>query len=813
MRLPFDRPRLGLAPAFALILAASASALGQAPTPLASRIPAKDLLFYAQSDGLDAQQAAWKASAASKVLNETTLGVMLEDLAKQGLDLVSQNSRGVFPAGAEVLATLKQFARNGFAIGVNGNLEKGRATGVIRGGAKPETFAMVVRLLNATPRPGPMKEMKKGSRKVTVGGPAGQTALIEDKGDLIICVLEDLDATIAVLDGKEPSSVGNPMIAELARPEGTFRPMIIGFFDPKKLGELPADAKQMGLDGVERVDFRWGFRDDAIYSVFRVKAPSPRKGVLGLLDGPTFDKTSMAPMPPGVTGFAAFSIAPAPLWDKIEAIARTSDDPKDRDAMAGMQAGIERATGVKLRGDILAKLGPRMAGYSLAPSAPGGLPIEVAFVGEVKDGKGFAGSLGKLFDVLNQVLKSPRPGQPAAQATLEVRKLAGQVGFELNIPEGAVPPGPLTAIKPTLLIGEKYLAFGTMPGAARKALDAAEGRGPAWKPAEAQVAMMNLLPKGMIALSVSDPRQTLPPLVENLPTLLAVANQNLANRPGPGGPGGAAGPAIPIEVDAAKIPPADQLTARLFPASSALVVDAEGVRLIGRESLPNVASPGAVGVMTALLLPAVQSAREAARRSQCVNNIKQIGLAMHNFHSANNSFPAAAIADKDGKPLLSWRVAILPYIEQGELYNKFHLDEPWDSAHNKPLIAEMPKTYACPTRKNPEAGMTTYCGFTGDNAFFEGAIAPALQTITDGTSNTLMVVESANPVIWSKPDDLPFDPESKQPNFGAGSPHPGGFNALFGDGSVRFLKRTIDAAVLKALISPHGGEVISADSY
>src|SRR2546421_2830108 len=92
-----------------------------------------------------------------------------------------------------------------------------------------------------------------------------------------------------------------------------------------------------------------------------------------------------------------------------------------------------------------------------------------------------------------------------------------------------------------------------------------------------------------------------------------------------------------------------------------------------------------IAVLIALLLPAVQSAREAARRAQCTNNLKQIAIAMHNFHNQRSHFPAAAITDKQGQPLLSWRVAILPYLgdEEAALYQKFHLHEPWDSPHNK----------------------------------------------------------------------------------------------------------------------------------
>src|SRR5271166_372859 len=97
-----------------------------------------------------------------------------------------------------------------------------------------------------------------------------------------------------------------------------------------------------------------------------------------------------------------------------------------------------------------------------------------------------------------------------------------------------------------------------------------------------------------------------------------------------------------------------------------------------------------IAMLIALLLPAVQAAREAARRAQCTNNLKQIALAMHNYASANNCFPPAATYTRDGKPLLSWRVLILPYLEQASLYNQFHLDEAWDSPNNKPLGDRMP---------------------------------------------------------------------------------------------------------------------------
>lgn len=216
-------------------------------------------------------------------------------------------------------------------------------------------------------------------------------------------------------------------------------------------------------------------------------------------------------------------------------------------------------------------------------------------------------------------------------------------------------------------------------------------------------------------------------------------------------------------------------------------------------------------ILPALLLPAVQAAREAARRAQCTNNLKQIGLALHNYHSANNTFPPAAITDKDGKPLLSWRVAILPYIDRGDLYDQFHLDEPWNSPHNSGLLAQMPAAYRCPSNPVGDPSLTKYQVFVGPGTLFEGNTGVGLKDVTDGTSNTLAVVETTAGVPWTKPEDLAYGKALPLPP--VGSRHLGGYNALFADGSVRFLKQSMSEQALRGLITRDGGEVISSDSF
>jgi hypothetical protein len=204
-----------------------------------------------------------------------------------------------------------------------------------------------------------------------------------------------------------------------------------------------------------------------------------------------------------------------------------------------------------------------------------------------------------------------------------------------------------------------------------------------------------------------------------------------------------------------------------------------------------------------------EKVRAAAQRAQSMNNLKQIALAMHNDHSVTGRFPAAVIMGKGNKPLLSWRVHILPYIEQDALYKEFHLDEPWDSEHNKKLIAKMPAVYRSTTDdKLNKAGKTTYLVPRGKDTMFPPDKGVRAADITDGLSNTIMTLDASDDkaVIWTKPDDLEIDPDN--PAKGLSTRHGMGFVVGMGDGSVRMIPANIDKKVLWALFTRAGGEVI-----
>jgi prepilin-type processing-associated H-X9-DG protein len=230
------------------------------------------------------------------------------------------------------------------------------------------------------------------------------------------------------------------------------------------------------------------------------------------------------------------------------------------------------------------------------------------------------------------------------------------------------------------------------------------------------------------------------------------------------------------------------------------------------------------GVLAGLLLPAVQAAREAARRAQCSNNLKQISLALLQYEQAHGCFPPAYIPDKNGKPMHSWRVLILPYMEEKGLYDQYRFDEPWDGPHNKTLAFQMPRVYACPTGASPGGVMTSYAMLVGPHAFSTGPKGRKISEIIDGTSNTIMVAETANlGVNWMQPQDLDVGQMRLAVNGGRSkgstrgteisSSHPGGAYVAFCDGSVQLLSDTVDGKTLKRLTTIDDGEAIDPRSF
>jgi prepilin-type processing-associated H-X9-DG protein len=215
---------------------------------------------------------------------------------------------------------------------------------------------------------------------------------------------------------------------------------------------------------------------------------------------------------------------------------------------------------------------------------------------------------------------------------------------------------------------------------------------------------------------------------------------------------------------------------------------------------------GIIGLLIGLLLPAVRTARPAALRAQCTNNLKQIALALSSYESVYSALPPAYTVDAAGQPLHSWRTLILPFLEEQALYATIDLSKPWNDPANAKARATAVSVYRCPSIKLP-ASATTYLAIVAPGGCFVVEEPRRLSDITDRHGSTLMVIEgdAEHGVHWMAPLDAD---DSLVMGIGEKSKldHPGGVNALFVDGSVQFLHAQFPATLRRALISISGND-------
>jgi RNA polymerase sigma factor (sigma-70 family) len=265
------------------------------------------------------------------------------------------------------------------------------------------------------------------------------------------------------------------------------------------------------------------------------------------------------------------------------------------------------------------------------------------------------------------------------------------------------------------------------------------------------------------------------------------------------------------------------MTATLFKltAASAAVVCAVTAAVWGFAPAPAPApaaqeakaKPAPPATPAAALQPAAdpkpeERVADARQRARSGNNLKQLMIAMHNYHDAMDRIPGD-ITDKNGKPLLSWRVAILPYIEQEKLYKQFKLDEPWDSENNKKLLAQMPPQFR--TGFEPkDTTKTHYQVFAGSGTPFEPGKKITFATIADGTSNTLGIVEAGPPVEWTKPADIAYDPKKAFPKLEG--PFKNVLIASLLDGSVFHFKPDLKGEEFRKFVERADGQVVDLDA-
>lgn len=208
------------------------------------------------------------------------------------------------------------------------------------------------------------------------------------------------------------------------------------------------------------------------------------------------------------------------------------------------------------------------------------------------------------------------------------------------------------------------------------------------------------------------------------------------------------------------------------------------------------------------VLPNVRTAPyEAGRRMSCQNNLKQIGIALHNYHDEYGSFPPAYTVDESGKPMHSWRTLILPYLEQKTLYDKIDLSKPWDDPANQAARETDVPAYRCPTVYPPK-GQTNYVAIIAPDGCFSGPTSRKSDDIADGTGNTLLVTEvpAKDAVPWMSPTDTNEKAFLAALADAKTRPHPSGAQGARADGSVTTLDADITPAAMRALVSIDAGD-------
>jgi len=547
---------------------------------------------------------------------------------------------------------------------------------------------------------------------------------------------------------------------------------------------LPTILEALGLDDVQAVGSVAGLDGKTFISRTLVMLEGEPRGLLAFAAAPPLSAADLAIVPRDATFAVALRLdAAATMETAMGAVAQISPDAREE-----MEEGLgemRRELGFDPQTDLLAPLGDRWLVYS-APSEGGLVVTGATAVVSVRDHARAVATQEKLLAKVREMSgRSPRAPR------IEEFEAAGHKAYFFNALDDDF------VVAPAWCLTEDELIVALFP----QNIKAYLSRGSDFESIADVPEVAKVLSNGggPVALSYVDTRQVFDLVYPIMPFVAQMMSEDL-NREG-------------FDLNTAILPSAPAIRKHLRPSVQVIRRHPAGIEFVSRQTLP-----GGGGVLTVapllagVSLPAVTSARSSARRVQSMNNLKQITLALHMYQNDHRDFPPAYTADKEGKPLLSWRVMILPYIEQQQLYDEFHLDEPWDSQHNQKLLSRMPQIYSCPGR---DAGppKTHYLTVRGEDTVFPGAESVGLRDISDGSANTIMVVEADNArtVPWSAPEDYAYD--KNNPAQGLGGMRRGGFLAAFADGSVQMIPPSIDPEMLLRLFQRSDGERIDRSGF
>jgi prepilin-type processing-associated H-X9-DG protein len=804
-------------------------------------LPAHSIL-YVGWDGIDAHQQAWKETAAHAALVESGLSDLLPKIAA----FVGKHAG---PEPAKILSdSSSHLARKGLFLAV-ATADQGPPIPWVTlvlpeaAGAAPQLSNLVQQITGGQTA---LRTQQVDSRSV-VRGLLPQTPGIEigwwaEGNHLVVAVgMGAVDAALQVAAGKSPNLTTNAVFQKY-RAKTAHETALVAWIDLKAVREIVSEIpippqspqqqpakvgdvlRTLGLDNVGALACRWGFKNKALWTETTLEAPSPRRGILAFADQKPIAPADLPPLPATTDGFFAWRTDWSKTYDdmlRMAGVFMKQFGPPDAPPIEALAAQLPQMVGFDPRKDLFEPLGDVTTVFGDPQQGSFGMGIGVAI--SVDDARTLRATLAQLLQKVDE--------QGGGDVRVKHTEVAGRKISYLEFPQFPI-------VNPSVVVDEKWMLISLFPQSATSFVLRTDGRLPTWKPGEDVTAALKEMPAQYTSLTVADPRDGVRAAITMAPVMLSFAQMGLAQsmRRNPNDP------AIEFPISAADFPPAELVTRELFTNVAVCSVSDTEIRWTSRSSLPAVPLVGGAGigsgaaatpVLVALLLPAVQQAREAARRTQSRNNLKQLGLALHNYHDTFQAMHSGTHLNDRLKPeqRLSWAVDILPYLEQAPLHQQIDLKKGWNDAPNKDLMKRRIEVLLNPgvaAAPNPMFGETHYVGIAGI-----GKDAPTLpitspkagvfgynrilrfRDVLDGTSNTMAITEASKDYgAWgaggpSTIRSLTTKPYINGPD-GIGGPYRGGLNVLFLDGSVRFVSENIDPSVFEALSTIAGGEAIGS---
>jgi hypothetical protein len=540
--------------------------------------------------------------------------------------------------------------------------------------------------------------------------------------------------------------------------------------------------EKLGLADIQAIHSRSGYDAEGCRTLNHLVTGEGRPGLLALLPHRRLTKDDLAVVPKEPLAALAVQLNPSDVMDHVLTLVGQFD-PRAKESMEAGLWQLDSHVGFSVREEVIDSVGNAWIVY--VPSGDFLLSwLNAAVAIEVKDAPALRKAAGQLIDLVREEMI-----RTDAKASIAELELNDQTMYKLEFQGDPVP------FAPSLCITDDWLVVGLLPQAVQAAVERDPATTLATNPDVAPLFESGAAPAALFY-------QDTPQVVRSAYPLVQMGLQMLSSQLRQQG----------VAIDTTTLPSVESVAKHLRPSVSTWRHASDGFYAESRGSLPGGGNlVGAAPVVAGLMLPAIAQSRTRAREAQELSNLRQVSLAFMNYESAHRRFPTDVYGE-DGKPLLSWRVQLLPYLEAGggEFFNEIKLDEPWDSAHNRQFHARMPEVFASPAAPG-RPGTTRVATLDGADTLFPGNQELGYADLSDGASNTVLIVQASPEaaVEWMKPADIEFN--ATAPFAGVAQPS-GEFLAAFSDGSVRRLSLAIGAETMKAIATRAGGEAVEYDA-